>query len=271
MRKIGLHLRLTQTLADLAQRAATLQLPIFQCFFIQQETNQFIHPTDQEIQQFVSEWRHKFDQLYVHGSYWINLASAHAGTRIITREIELAKKLEFTHIIVHPGSAKKIKDKREGIITIAKNLNKVLKKEADIKIVLENTAHAGLSIGGDLHDFAYLREHLDQPEKILFCIDTAHAYVYGYDVHSQKGQHNFIALIDQTINVSNVALIHLNDTKQIMGSRMDRHEKIGTGILGDSLKQFVQHETLKNIPLIMELPVISEDEESKILEMVRNW
>lgn len=271
MAEIGLHIRLKQSIFDVAAYAASLQLPLFQCFFIHQETNQFIMITDEEVQQFEREWRDKFTQLYVHGSYWINLASAHAGTRIILRELELAKKLNFTHIIVHPGSAKKIKDKREGIITIAKNLNKILKTENQIKIVLENTAHAGLSIGGDLHDFALLREHLEHPEKVLYCIDTAHAYVYGYDVSNEKGQLHFLELVDKTMGLANIALIHLNDTKQLLGSRIDRHEIVGNGILNDSLKLFVHQSALQHIPIIMELPVIPEEEEKRILEMVRSW
>lgn len=270
-RKIGLHLRLNKTINDLAERAAALQMPIFQCFFIHQDTNQFAAISDEEIKLFLKQWRKKFDQLYLHGSYWINLASASTTNRILMRELDLAKKLEFTHIVIHPGSARRTGKKADGIAAIARKLNAILKNESDITLVLENTAHAGHSIGGDLHDFLLLRERLDHPEKIKFCIDTAHAYSYGYDLTQEKSQKHFIDLIEKCIGFKNVALIHLNDTKQECGSRIDRHEIIGEGKLGLHLPQIVHLDDFKQVPIIMELPVMDPKEEEKILEMVRSW
>lgn len=270
-RKMGLHLRLTQTVNDLAERAASLKLPIFQCFFIHQETNQFVMISDAEIAIFLDQWRKKFDQLYLHGSYWINLASASTSNRILMRELDLAKKLEFTHIIMHPGSARRTGKKADGIAAIARKLNAILKKETDITLVLENTAHAGHSIGGDLHDFLLLRERLEHPEKIKFCIDTAHAYSYGYDITQEKAQKHFLDLIQKCIGFENIALLHLNDIKQECGSRIDRHEVIGEGKLGSILPEFINLEALKNIPIIMELPVMDEEKEKEILQMVRGW
>lgn len=270
MRKIGLHIRLNTTLLDVAYRAQTLELPIFQCFFIHQTTNQFIQPEEEDIKEFLKR-RHYFQQLYLHGSYWINLASFTSGNRILLREIELAKKLEFTHIILHPGSAKKVKNKRDGIGVIAKNLNRILKTEANIKIVLENTAHAGLSIGGDLHDFTLLRERLDHPEKIFFCLDTAHAHSYGYDISSESEQAQFIELVNTTMGIENVALIHLNDTGQLKGSRIDKHEIVGDGLLGKSLELFMKQPLLQNVPLVMELPILDQEREESILKIVKSW
>lgn len=272
MRLVGLHIRLNNTIIDVARYASALQVPIFQCFFIKQSTNQIIHPEADEITEFLTEWRPKFQNLYLHGSYWINLASTPHENRVLVRELELARKFEFTHIIIHPGSAKKSKDKKEGISTIAKSLNYLFKKnDHPVKIILENTAHAGLSIGGDLTDFYYLRERLDYPEKVLFCLDTSHAHSYGYDIISPKGQAEFLAQVDANMGLSNIALIHLNDTKQLKGSRIDRHEKVGDGVLEPILQGFINHDVLKDIPVILELPVILPEEEKKILQTVRSW
>lgn len=271
MRSIGLHIRLTTTIIDLARYAASLDVPLFQCFLIHQGTNQFIHPADDEIQEFLTDWRPKFKNLYVHGSYWINLASYAGENKVLMRELELAKRLAFTHMIIHPGSAKNSKDKKEGISNIAKSLNHTLKKEQEIKIILENTAHAGLSIGGDLQDFCYLRERLDHPEKVSFCIDTSHAHSYGYDILTPEGQLQFLELVDKTMGLTNIAVIHLNDTKQPMGSRIDRHEKIGDGMLAEILQPFLAHQSLKNIPVILELPILSFEQDKHMLKMVQDW
>jgi deoxyribonuclease IV len=270
-RKIGIHLRLTHSINDLAAHAESLKLPIFQCFFIHQITNQFVTITDQEIATFLNKWRKKFDELYLHGSYWINLASASTTNRILMRELDLAKKLEFSSIVVHPGSARRTGKKADGVAAIARKLNAIIKKENDITFILENTAHAGHSIGGDLHDFYLLRERLEHPEKIKFCIDTAHAYSYGYDIIQEKDQKHFFELIQKYIGFENLALIHLNDTNQECGSRIDRHEVVGQGKLGPILPEFIHREHLKNIPIIMELPVMDEDKEKKVLEMVKKW
>lgn len=271
MRPIGLHMRLTPTIFDAARRAADLRTPIFQCFLIQQQTNQFITLTDQEVAQFVKEWRTKFDHLYVHGSYWINLASIHSHNRIITRELELAQRLEFTHMVVHPGSAKNLRHKRDGIAGLARNLNALFKQDLTIQILLENSAHAGLSLGGDLHDFLALRERLDQPEKLQFCIDTAHAYVYGYDITTKEGREAFFELLDATMGLKNIALIHLNDSKQECGSRIDRHEIIGQGRLADALPHFVMTPPLQKVPIIVEAPMMGIDEEKAMIEMIKKW
>lgn len=271
MRKVGLHIRLNETLLEVAKKAEALKIPIFQCFFIQQESNHFISMTDDQIKLFLRDLRGNFEDLYLHGSYWINLASPQSQNKIILREIELAKKLSFTHIIVHPGSTKKGRPKKDGIAIMARNLNRLLKTENEIKVVLENTAHAGLSIGGDLQDFLHLKERLEHPEKIMFCIDTAHAFAYGYNLITLEAQQGFLALIEKTIGFDAIALIHLNDIKQQCGSRIDKHEKIGTGILGNSLQEFITQKPLEKKPIIMELPVMNETEEEDILHMVRNW
>jgi deoxyribonuclease IV len=271
VRLVGLHVRLNNTIIDVARYAFALSVPIFQCFFIKQSSNQIIQPEEQEITEFLTDWRPKFQNLYLHGSYWINLASTPHENRVLVRELELARKFEFTHIIIHPGSAKKSNDKKEGISTIAKSLNHLLKHEQNVKIILENTAHAGLSIGGDLKDFYYLKERLEHPEKVLFCLDTSHAHSYGYDIISETGQTEFLAQVDATMGLSNIALIHLNDTQQLKGSRIDRHENIGNGLLTPTLQAFINRDELKTIPVVLELPVSSPEQEEKILQTVRGW
>ncbi len=271
MRPVGLHLRYTDTIIDVARAAYHLRMPIFQCFFIKQAINKIINPPQEEVDQFLSEWRGRFTNLYLHGSYWINLAYNPVENRVLARELGLARRLAFSHIIIHPGAAKKGRTKKEGIKTIAHCLNRLLKHEHEIKIILENTAHAGSSIGGDLDDFLQLRQLLDHPEKIQFCLDSAHAHSYGYDILSAAGQQEFLTLVDTTMGLENIALIHLNDTQQPKGCRIDRHEKIGDGLLAPVLKQFVNHDSLKKVPIILELPVIGVAEEEKILEIVRGW
>ena len=273
MGRIGLHIRLQHSLLDVAQKARNLGLRFFQCFLVTYPNNRLIRPTPQEIESFVRLRQDHFDNIYVHGSYWINLASpGNNGYTAFKRELRLAKKLACTHMILHPGSAKGAKDKSEGIDVLALALNKILKNEHDINIVLENAAHGKLTIGSDLDDFKQLLEKLDQPDKISFCIDTAHAYAAGYDIASDEGQANFINQMEQKIGIDKIVIIHLNDTQEKLGSRMDRHERAGQGNIGRrALSKFIVHPKLAAIPVILEPQRITDSEEYALLHNVRTW
>lgn len=273
MRGIGLHIRITHTLTDLITKALRFQIPFFQCFFVQQTTGLLIQPDVLDVQEFLRVRRQHFNNLYVHGSYWVNLSSIKSSHhRVLYRELEVAQKLEFTHMIVHPGSAKGARDRLEGIDALARTLNSVMRKNYGIKFILENTAHGNMAIGSDITDFKLLLEKLDDPHEISFCIDTAHAYSYGYDIVDQAGRENFIQLLDATIGLSRIHMIHLNDTHEKLGSQLDRHQIIGQGTLGqDTLKAFIQDPRLRTLPIIMELPPMDEEQELAILDQVRAW
>lgn len=229
-------------------------------------------PSEQEIKQFL-QLRKQFGDLYVHGSYWINLALVmQESHRVLQRELALAQKLQFSHIILHPGTTKGATDRLAGIDTMARFFNRLFKRDIPLTIVLENTAYAGMSVGSDLYDFALLYSKLDRPEKIKFCIDTAHAHAYGYDIISQDGLRNFIVLVNETIGIENIVLIHVNDTKELCGSYIDRHFAPGDGIIGtDALKNFVLHPQLVDIPLLLELPILEESDVKRVINEVNNW
>jgi deoxyribonuclease-4 len=217
--------------------------------------------------------RSRFNELFCHISYWVNLASLSSNGHLqLRREIALAKRLEFTHCVVHAGTAKGAIDKNEGIDALAKALNDLFRRERDISVLLENTCHANLAIGSDIRDFNMLLQKIDKPERISFCIDTAHAYSYGYNI-ADIGEHDaFIAFLDATIGIERIKLIHLNDTSEKLGSYIDRHGIVGQGRIGkQALKAFIMHPQLEHIPLIMELPDFPVDEELAILNNIRGW
>ena len=272
MRDIGLHLRLTDTIVAAADKAVALQLPIFQCFFLQQDTLRFIEPTCDQVAQF-AKIRSAFKELFVHASYWTNFASVYdISLHTFRRELRLAKQFGFNHIIIHPGSAKGALNKQQGIDALVRRLNRLLKYEQEINIVLENTAHGKLSIGGDLSDFKAILATCDYPDKISFCIDTAHAHVYGYAIDDLHHQRIFLKEVADTIGFDRIALIHLNNTNQAVGSCIDRHVLLKHGVLStDALKTFVLHEQLKEVPIIMELPVVAEPIEKEMIDLVRCW
>jgi deoxyribonuclease IV len=271
MRALGLHLRIDDRLIMLAHQALRLDLKTFQCFLIHQKTKRLLTLTNKEVAEFLS-LRDKFNSLYVHGAYWINLCGKRSEKAYATlqKELALAKRLMFTHYLLHPGSANGWHDRMHGIDTLVRLLNTVLKNESDITIVLENTPHDGNTIGGDLNDFKYIRKKLDHPEKVSFCIDTAHAFAFGYDIVMK--QDDFIALLDKTIGIKAIELIHLNDTKEKLGLKRDRHDIVGQGNIGSrALRKFVCDKRFRHIPIIMELPPLPDQEYLSIMNKIRNW
>jgi deoxyribonuclease-4 len=258
---------------DVVDKALRLNLKTFQCFFVSKATGYHLTMTPHEIKKFVRIRREHFTHVYAHASYWINLALAEcSGIETLKHELLVAKRLEFTHLVLHPGCADEMTDSVEALDAFAKNLNTVLKKERDITVLLENTVYGGYSIGGQLADFAQILEKIDCPERVAFCLDTAHAHSFGYDITSVRGQEIFFAELERFIGKEKMALIHLNDTPEKCGSHIDKHEKVGSGVLGSVvLKSIVQHPLLVDVPILMEPPIISEEEEREMLEEVRNW
>lgn len=272
MRALGMHIRLDNGLQTVIEHVQALQLTTFQCFLLHQVTQQFVQPTAEEVRLFKQATEH-INKRFVHASYWTNLAQLRpTSVRFVQGEIELAKRLGFTHIIFHPGYAKGALDKLEGIQALARRLNFMLRREHDITIVLENSAHDGLSIGGNIADFRAILELLEHPEKVRFCFDTVHAHVYGYDMQSLGGQQEIINVLDSVLGIEHVELIHLNNTRQERGSYRDEHRALTGGVITlDALDHFVHMPQLSHVPLVMEMPADTLTVQHEQLEIVRSW
>lgn len=272
MNRIGIHIRLTSTIADVIEKAIRLDLPLFQTFAVTDQGH-VIKLEQHEIDSYLELRRQHFKNLYLHSSYWVNLSRDNLRSyKTFMKELNLAQKLEFTHFILHPGAAETKNKKETGILTLVKNLNTALANNPPLTILLENTAHGGRSIGSNLEDFKILLNEIKYPEKIQFCIDTSHAYAYGYDLANPEGLQHFIETLKTTVTLQKIALIHLNDTTENLGAKIDKHHEPGHGLIGKvSLKNFIQHPDLKQIPIIMELPKSEEADEIKIIQEVENW
>jgi len=273
LRQLGLHLRIETTLVALIERALELELDFFQCFLTLKTAGRVLTVSQTDMDLFLALRRKYFTDIYLHVSYWVNLSSVKYNPHLLfKKEIELARRLEFTHVILHPGSAKGAKDRTKGIDALARILNHLVEHVPDLTFTLENVAQGPPCIGGNINDFRLLLEKLDQPERVDFCIDTGHAYSHGYDLSNINYQETFLDLVDEKISLERVALIHLNDTGEKLGAKIDRHKPLGKGKIGlDALKRFVLHPRIKDKPVLLEPPMMPEDQVEQELEMVRGW
>lgn len=273
MKRVGLHLQIEGSLELLANKAINLGLSFFQCFLSKKsEGNTFKFDVD-DIEKFLFLRRKYFGNLYLHSSYWINLCDTKRKNHpLLKKELELSRMLEFTHIIFHSGSARGAKHKSKSIDVLSDQINKLLDDSKGLTIVLENTAHGGNAIGSDLKDFRVLLKKIKYKEKLKFCIDIAHAYLFGYDISDIEGQEKFILQVDDIVGWDNVVLIHLNDTKEMCGSKIDHHFPIGEGTIGvDSIKRFLMNPRIRKIPVLLEVPSISQDKQKQLLKKVSAW
>lgn len=273
MRRIGLHLRLETTLVNIIDRALKLNVDFFQCFLTLKTAGRIVPLNSSDIDEFIKLRRQYFKELYLHVSYWVNLSTVKYNPhKLLQKELALAKKMELTHVIMHAGSCRGARKKSDGIDALARMMNALMKKEPDLTFVLENVAQKYPSIGGDINHFGLFLEKLDNPDKICFCIDTAHAFSYGYDISDDNKQDEFINLLEEKIGIDKICLIHLNDNREDLGSHVDRHQALGEGQIGaQALKRFILHPKLKDISVLSEPPDMSQDGLELELKKIIDW
>ncbi len=278
---LGLHLRLKDNLASLVEEAQLLELSCIQFFLVEQKNHQYITFSPKDKQIFLSARQSFLKDVFIHSSYWINAASSkkdvfNVSRALLRREIKTAKSLEIPYLVLHAGSSKGYTatpedplGKTQGLQTLARMLNAILKKESDVTILLENAAHGSKTLGNDLNDFLALKGYLDFPEKIGFCLDTAHAYAYGYALSPID---ELLAFVDKTMGLASLKLIHFNDSENLFGSMQDKHAFPGAGEIGqDMLAPFLHHPSIKGLPKIIEAPVSSRQKLLQIIESVSSW
>jgi deoxyribonuclease-4 len=201
-----------------------------------------------------------------HDSYLINLASPNdalwdRSKAALFAELRRCDLLEIEHLVVHPG-AHVGSGESEGIDRIAAAIDWIQAEGGDlkVKIALETTAGQGTSIG---HRFEHLRDILAavrEPEKLFVCLDTCHIFAAGYDIRRQQDYRETIELFEAIIGLGKLKVIHFNDSKRDLGSRVDRHEHIGKGFIGeDGFRWFLNDPRFVEVPKILETPKGSDD------------
>jgi|SaaInlLV_10m_DNA_2_1039722.scaffolds.fasta_scaffold00908_7 deoxyribonuclease IV len=280
-REIGLHLRIENSYSELAEIGIQLGASSLQFFLMPKNLNKYLKVKNEDQKKFLDLSDKFFSNSYIHSSYWIAPAngkktSARVSERYLKKEIAIAKKLNLNTIVLHAGAASGFPFNKEepnnrtaGINSVANIINSVLKKENNITILIENTAHGNKIVCSDLQDFTKLKPLLNFPKQVGFCLDLAHAYAYGYEMQDTD---KFINLLDQTMGTENIKLIHLNDSAKKLNSKLDKHALIGDGFIGkQNLKNIVNHKTLKHIPLILEPPEMDSDKIKKMISEVQSW
>lgn len=216
----------------------------------------------------------------VHMPYLPNLAAPSSemyekSVSTLAEEITRCNLLEIPYLVIHLGShlGKGEKNGISQLVNACQRSFQIYEEKGfsknNVKLLLENSAGQKNSIGSKVEDLEQILELLGTSEYGI-CLDTCHLFAAGYDLSADKGIYNLLDLVDDCIGIKRLKLIHLNDSKGDLGSRLDRHYHIGMGKIGENgFKTLINDNRIKNLPLIMETPIDSLRGDKENLDYVK--
>ena len=195
-----------------------------------------------------------------HDNFLINLGSPDEKKLELSRksfldEMRRCEKLGLTMLNFHPGSHLNQMEEDACLDLIAEGINITLEQTHGVTAVLESTAGQGSNLGWKFEHLAHIISKIEDKTRIGVCIDTCHTHSAGYDLASPEGYAQAWKDFDEIIGAHYLRALHLNDNKRTCGSRIDRHEEIGKGSLGNEFfARLVNDPRFDDMPLILETP-----------------
>lgn len=202
------------------------------------------------------------ENVVCHAPYIVNLANNidpekyEFAKNFLRQEIERCIKLGVKRMVLHPGSATKL-DRTEALNNIIRGLNSILCPDDNIVILLETMAGKGTELGINLEEIKYIIDNIKLQDKIGVCLDTCHLSDSGVDISKFD---EYLDEFDKQIGIDKIGCVHLNDSKNPIGARKDRHENLGYGTIGfDTLIDVAYNKRLENIPKMLETPFVDRE------------
>lgn len=255
---IGCHLSCSNGFLHMGKEAVSISANTFQ-YFTRNPRGGAVKALDVEdiraFNDFAAE--NGFGYIVAHAPYTLNPCSADEKTRefaltAMKEDLERMNYLDRAYYNFHPGSHVK-QGVDVGIELICNQLNAVLNDEIKTTVLLETMAGKGSEVGRSFEELRRIIDGTQMSEKVGVCLDTCHVFDGGYDiVNNLEG---VLEEFDRIIGIGKLKAVHLNDSKNILGSHKDRHEKIGEGNIGiEAFGRIVNHPALKDLPFVLETP-----------------
>ena len=278
--RIGLHTSIAKSLEGAALRAAELGANTLQIFSASPRQWKASSPSAASIA-LLHRARDKYDltPLVIHDNYLINLATADEiiwakSVEAFRGELERGIAIGAEYLVAHPGNYRGQSIEQgifrflEGVARAATGL-----KFGKLMLLAEGTVGAGAQIGGRFEELAAIREFAprmtDLP--IGFCLDTCHLLASGHNIATANGLKQTVAEAERILGLENVHVIHANDSKAPLGSRIDRHQHIGQGYIGlDGFRRILTHPQLRTKAFILETPVDQVGDEQRNLDTLKS-
>lgn len=211
--------------------------------------------------EYMKENNIDINNVICHAPYIINLAnkekieSWNFSISFLKNEIKRITEMGVNYIVVHPGNALKL-DREEALSNIALALNFIIDEDTLPMILLETMAGKGSECGINIYELKSILNKVNLKDKIGICLDTCHLNDSGVDIAKFD---EYLSVFDSEIGLDKVKCVHVNDSKNVIGSKKDRHANIGFGTIGfDNLLNVIYNPKLKDVPKILETPYIGE-------------
>lgn len=273
MLTIGSHLSVSNGFLAMAKEASSIGANTF-AFFTRNPRGgkaKDIDPDDiKNFNEYIRE--NKFGKLVAHAPYTLNAASSTEKTRefafmAMKEDLQRMELIPGNYYNFHPGSHVK-QGSEKGIELIADLLNEVLFEDMNTTVLLETMAGKGTEVGRNFEEIKAIIDRVDLKHKLGVCLDTCHISDGGYDITNDL--EGVIKTFDEVIGLDYLKAMHINDSKNPLGAKKDRHEKIGEGYLGiETFEKVVNHPYLKTLPMILETPNELEGYKREI-ELIRS-
>ncbi|MDR0932591.1 MAG: deoxyribonuclease IV [Victivallales bacterium] len=210
-----------------------------------------------------------------HDTYLINLGQPDLEKRkrslaAFIDELARCNALGLTKLNFHPGSHLNEVTLEEELKLIAESVREAVDAVPNVSAIFENTAGQGTNVGYRFEQLGTMLELVDRPGRVGVCLDTCHTYAAGYDLKTEDGYAQTFADFARFVGFENLKGVHLNDSRSVLGGKLDRHVSIGEGELGlEFFRRLMQDERFDNIPLILETP--NEEIWAKEISMLKDF
>lgn len=270
---LGSHMSVRGGIFTAFERGTAIGCSTMQVFV--KNSNQWVGKplTAEDIRNYkTAEAKASIAPVVAHAAYLINLCAVDQGVLRRSRaaledELRRCEALGILGLIVHPG-AHMGAGVEAGVAGVAASINYVHRRTPGLRTltVLETTAGQGTTVGSRFQELSSILAQIEETPRIGICIDTCHLFAAGYPIHSLEGWESTLRKLDSIIGMERLVAVHVNDSKKGLGSRVDRHEHIGRGMLGETCFR-----NLMNDPRLARVPKILETEKSEDMhEDVRN-
>lgn len=213
------------------------------------------------------------NDIVIHAPYFINPASLEKyqfAVEFLIKEINIMNKLGLNKLVLHPGSATKF-SREDSVERLVKSLKEIILQTQNVEILLETMAGKGNEIGTNFEELKKIIDKVNSP-RLGICLDTCHVWDSGYNIQDYQ---NFMNYLENKKYLQYIKVIHLNDSKNGLGSRKDKHENVGKGKIGlETLARFVHDKRWINTWIFLETPEISKTiykEEIALLLDSKKW
>lgn len=263
MKYIGAHVSVSGGVSNAPLRAAEIGAKAFALFTGSSNRWSSKPISEDEAEKFkayCAENNYTADRILPHDNFLINLGNPDATKLAMSRksfleEMQRCEQLGLTMLNFHPGSHLKEISIDKCLDLIAESINITLEKTTGVTAVIECTAGQGTNLGYEFGQIAHIIDKVEDKSRVGVCVDTCHAYSAGYDLRTEEGYRKTWEDFDNIIGSIYLRALHLNDDKRECGSKIDRHESIGKGSLGEEFFiRLVNDPRFDSMPLILETP-----------------